>query len=234
MCSTGLPLILNLYFHLTAAESDIHRHSHSTQSRAHQMERLQEREREKEKSVTVLAVCFCSVFSQLRHSTKSTLSNLMICDQSSWSQILFTYRMIWSSVHREVWSCCSLKISRCFSLCFSLSISSPLQSRLPVLETTLRPSPTSVPTAPSRLPTPATCPSTSASTPGPSPTPAPTARKHSGSSVTYSSTHGTGLGWAVFEWLDVFLCVHVWELVSGELWHCDCLHLLHFCAIQFW
>lgn len=40
-----------------------------------------EREREREKSVTVLAVCFCSVFPQLRHSTKSTLSESLVTDQ---------------------------------------------------------------------------------------------------------------------------------------------------------
>lgn len=56
---------------------------------------------------------------------------------------------------------------------------------------TQRPNLTSVLTAPSHSPTPATWPSTSASIAGPSPTPAPTARNLSGSSVTYSSTHGT-------------------------------------------
>lgn len=56
---------------------------------------------------------------------------------------------------------------------------------------TQRPNLTSVLTAPSHSPTPATWPSTSASTVGPSLTPAPTARNLSGSSVTYSSTHGT-------------------------------------------
>ncbi len=58
--------------------------------RLRERERERAREREKEKSVTVLAVCFCSVFSQLRHSTKSTLSNLMICDQRDRSHILLT------------------------------------------------------------------------------------------------------------------------------------------------
>jgi len=56
---------------------------------------------------------------------------------------------------------------------------------------TQRPNLTSVLTAPSHSPTPATWPSTSASTAGPSLTPAPTARNLSGSSVIYSSTHGT-------------------------------------------
>lgn len=56
---------------------------------------------------------------------------------------------------------------------------------------TQRPNLTSVLTAPSHSPTPATWPSTSVSTVGPSLTPAPTARNLSGSSVIYSSTHGT-------------------------------------------
>ena len=81
---------------------------------------------------------------------------------------------------------------------------------------TLRPSPTSAPTAPSRLPTPATCPSTSASTPGPSPTPAPTARKHSGSSVTYSSTHGTGLS-GLFGPVSVCACLFMWFLLLNHM-----------------
>lgn len=59
--------------------------THILQSNEPERLRLREREaeteREREKSVTVLAVCFCSVFPQLRHSTKSTLSESLVTDQ---------------------------------------------------------------------------------------------------------------------------------------------------------